>query len=142
MLTKKHCVNTMLSTIHAVLGPKASPHNALNVLCPVRSQAFPIKRKVWAEIKAKVTHVTILGIQPVPVALPAASVKIPAPATLLARLKTDVVMDALPVVVEGFLLLLLRMAALVVDLVFLIIKEFDCFKGLPPPPPRGKEEIT
>mmetsp|Transcript_26745 Transcript_26745/g.40449 ORF Transcript_26745/g.40449 Transcript_26745/m.40449 type:complete len:93 (+) Transcript_26745:2834-3112(+) len=35
------------------------------------------------------------GIQPVPVALPAARVKIPAPATLLAKLKIDVAIDDL-----------------------------------------------
>ena len=84
METKKHCVKTMESTIHAVFLPKALAHRPLKVSSPVISQALPIKMNVWAEQKANATHVKMEGIHPVPLAFPAAKVKMPAPATLLA----------------------------------------------------------
>ena len=87
----------MESTIQADLGEKAFDHNPLNVLSPVISQALPMRTKVCAEQNANVTQVRIEGTQPVPDAFPAANVKIPAPATLLAKLKTEVRMEALPV---------------------------------------------
>mmetsp|Transcript_21678 Transcript_21678/g.53545 ORF Transcript_21678/g.53545 Transcript_21678/m.53545 type:complete len:194 (-) Transcript_21678:85-666(-) len=96
METKKHWINTIESTIHAVLGPKAVDHSPLKVFSPVISQALAMRIKVWDEHKASVAQIKMEGIHPVPLAFPAASVKIPAPATLFAKLKMEVVTDALP----------------------------------------------
>ena len=96
MDTKKHWINTMESTIHAVFGPKAFPHKPLKVFSPVISQALAMRMKVWDEQKANVVQIKMEGTHPVPLAFPAARVKIPAPATLLAKLKMEVVTEAFP----------------------------------------------
>mmetsp|Transcript_22779 Transcript_22779/g.34523 ORF Transcript_22779/g.34523 Transcript_22779/m.34523 type:complete len:93 (-) Transcript_22779:119-397(-) len=53
--------------------------------------------KVCADMNASVQQIAMDGIHPLPpAALPAARVSSPAPATLLARLNTDVAKDASP----------------------------------------------
>jgi hypothetical protein len=63
---------------------------------PVSSQAFPIMEKPCPLLTLKNAQISIAGIKPVPGAIPAAKVKIPAPATLFTRLKTDERIVAFP----------------------------------------------
>mmetsp|Transcript_17227 Transcript_17227/g.39811 ORF Transcript_17227/g.39811 Transcript_17227/m.39811 type:complete len:214 (+) Transcript_17227:1267-1908(+) len=104
--TKKHWTKTIVSTIQAVSAapplslfvssppPKAYDHRSLKESRPVSSQDFATREKVWELTAASARQIAIEGIHPVPLALPAARVRIPAPATLLARLKTLVAIDA------------------------------------------------
>ncbi len=62
---------------------------------PVSSQASPIKVKVCPLIHPNKIQMRQEGINPVPVAIPADKVKMPAPATLLTKLNTDDGMEAL-----------------------------------------------
>ena len=68
----------------------------LNVSSPVSSQDSPMMEKQCALIAPRMVQIEIAGIQPVPEAMPAESVKIPAPATLLTKLKTDANIVAFP----------------------------------------------
>jgi len=96
---RKHWMNTMESTMNAEDGENACAQSPLNVRSPVNSHAFPINVNVLALINANPTQITILGTHPVaPLAFPAAKVNNPAPATLFARLKTDVANEAFPAV--------------------------------------------
>ena len=61
----------------------------LKSLSPVISQASPMIAKQCEPIVPNPAQIAIAGIHPVPAAIPADSVNIPAPATLLTRLKTD-----------------------------------------------------
>ena len=95
METKKHCIKTIESTTQAVGFPKALAHNPLKVSSPVNSHDLPINPNVCAETNASIVQIIIDGIQPVfPLAFPAAKVRIPAPATLLDKLKIEVRMVA------------------------------------------------
>lgn len=112
ILTRKHWQNTIESTIHAVFGSNASDHNPLNDRCPLRSHDLPINVNVCADIAARQVQTAILGTHPVPLrAFPAANVKIPAPATLLERLKMDVKIDALPLLLALDVVVDLRLVA-------------------------------
>ena len=71
--------------------------HTLNVGSPVISQALPIRINVLALANANPMQIAIEGIHPVPpAAFPAAKVSNPAPATLFARLKTEVAKEAFP----------------------------------------------
>jgi len=86
---------------------------------------LPTNEKVWVLTAASARQMAIEGIHPVPLALPAARVRIPAPATLLARLKTVVATDAPSSEVATF---------------------FDEARGvaldLAPPPPRTENKAS
>ena len=82
--------------MYVVSSPMVTAHKPLKSSCCVSSHAAPINRKVCAEIAPSKAQIHIAGIQPVPPAIPEDSVRIPAPATLLIKLKMDAGIVALP----------------------------------------------
>ena len=68
---------------------KAKFQSTLKSASLVSSHASPMIAKECPLSRPKTAHMSMAGIQPVPLAIPAAKVKMPAPATLLTRLKTD-----------------------------------------------------
>lgn len=84
------------STMYVVLTPIVRLQRPLKSRSPVNSQASPIMIKECALSAPRMVQIRIAGIHPVPPAFPAARAKMPAPATLLTKLKTDDAMEVVP----------------------------------------------
>eukprot|EP00967_Tisochrysis_lutea_P082053 scaffold113557_cov35-Tisochrysis_lutea.AAC.1 len=71
------------STSHVDSLPMVRLQSPLNEVSPVMSHAAPMRKKVYPESAPTSTQMSTAGIQPTPAAMPAPSVRMPAPATLL-----------------------------------------------------------
>jgi hypothetical protein len=96
MAQATHMIAITASTMKDDFSPMVRFHNPLKSASPVNSHASPTIEKQCPLSPPSTEQITIAGIHPVPGAIPDDNVKIPAPATLFTKLKTDETVDALP----------------------------------------------
>lgn len=83
MAHERHMRPMHRSTIQEESAPIVADHRSLKDAVPVSAHASPSRKNVYPEMAPSTMQMATAGIHPTPAAMPAESVRMPAPATLL-----------------------------------------------------------